>query len=762
MLSFLFLNTSVFAQLTFQETIGGFATDVGKSIVRTTDGGYAITGSTYSYGIDSSDVYVVKLNSSGAVQWTKTVGGPSYDAGSCIIQTSDGGYAITGRTGYWTFEIYVVKLDGSGNLQWTKKISNGLFDQGYSIIQTLDGGYAIGARSGTYVGWLVKLNSSGNLQWIREASGFEDGAYSVIQTADHGYVLSGFTTQFGAGGTDFYVIKIDSVGNSLWTRTVGGTGSETVFPGSKLVQTADGGFALTGFTDSFGSGGNDVYIVKLNSSGALEWTRTVGGPGDEYGAGIIQSFDQGYAITGYTNSYSGNNDAYIIKLSSAGNLQWTRTAGGSGEESGYSIVQSSDSGYVITGSVAPSGSSFGDVYLVKLNSSGYLCGTLPATGGAANTGGVSGSGGGGAVLTTGNISTGGSEDSGGSLATICSCSVPTAVMSGNSSICQGQSTNITISISGAPGPYAYSYSANGQNFGPFNSLTSPITITVSPNVSTTYLVTSVNAGGCSGIVSGSATITVNSLPSATITPSGSTTFCSGESVELSVPYGANKTYQWKKGGANISGATLSDYTVTVGGNYKVTVTNTVTGCSKTSTNPTVVTVNPLPNATITPQGPTTFCAGGSVILKANAGTGFIYQWKKGGNNIAGATNMNYTASLGGIYKVRVTNSNGCSKMSSGVTVTVPCREDKIIPENTFEIKVFPNPSSGDFILEFSNPGLEKISIQIFDVIGKMILPAETTGHQFILRNEELNPGIYSAVITDGENKKVLRLVKTNQ
>jgi hypothetical protein len=486
------------------------------------------------------------------------------------------------------------------------------------------------------------------------------------------------------------------------------------------------------------------------------------------------------------------------------------------------------------------------MYLIKLNSSGYLCGTLPATGGAANTGGVSGSGGGGAGLTTGNVSTGGVENSGGTMTTICSCSVPTAVMSGNSSICQGQSTNITISISGASGPYTYSYTANGQNFGPFNSSTSPITITVSPNANTTYEVTSVNAGGCSGTVSGSAivtvfplptavisgstsickgdtaniivtisggpgpytftynpggitiisatnpivipvspvstttyqlismsnancagnvsgsaTITVNSLPSATITPSGPTTFCSGESVELSVSVGANKIYQWKKGGVNIPGATLSDYTATVGGNYKVRVTNTVTGCSKTTSNATVVTVNPLPNATITPQGPTTFCAGGSVVLKANAGTGLTYQWKKGGNNIAGATNINYTASLGGNYKVKVTNSSGCSKLSSGVTVTVPCREEEIISENAFNVKVFPNPSSGDVTLEFSNPGLEKISISVFDMIGKMILSAETTGHQFILNNDRLTPGIYSAMITNGRNKKVLKLIKTN-
>jgi hypothetical protein len=266
---------------------------------------------------------------------------------------------------------------------------------------------------------------------------------------------------------------------------------------------------------------------------------------------------------------------------------------------------------------------------------------------------------------------------------------------------------------------------------------------------------------CGSDISSPVTVTVNSLPSAIITPSGSTTFCSGESVELAVPFGANKIYQWKKGGVNISGATLQSYTATVGGSYKVTVTNTVTGCSKTTTNATVVTVNSLPTATITPQGPTTFCAGGSVVLHANTGTGLIYQWKKGGNNIAGATNINYTASLAGTYKVKVTNSNGCSKLSTGVTVTVPCREDEIISENTFEVKVFPNPSSGDFVFEISNTANKKVSITICDVIGKLILSETTDDSQFTIDNSQLIPGIYSAMITSGNNKKVLKLVKTN-
>src|SRR6185436_14203260 len=114
--------------------------------------------------------------------------------------------------------------------------------------------------------------------------------------------------------------------------------------------------------------------------------------------------------------------------------------------------------------------------------------------------------------------------------------------------------------------------------------------------------------------------------------------------------------------------------------------------------------------------PTTFCAGGSVVLSANAGPGLIYQWKKGGVNISGATLINYTATTAGVYKVKVTNSNGCTKISAGITVTVPCREGenvkKIEEESMFDVKVYPNPSSGDFVFEFENARAEKISINI--------------------------------------------------
>jgi hypothetical protein len=199
-----------------------------------------------------------------------------------------------------------------------------------------------------------------------------------------------------------------------------------------------------------------------------------------------------------------------------------------------------------------------------------------------------------------------------------------------------------------------------------------------------------------------------SKPPAAIT-ANSTTFCEADSVILSTPYYSNRAYQWVKGGTDIPGATSSNYTASIGGVYKVTVTNTITGCSKTTVPGKVVTVNPLPGATITPQGPTTFCAGGSVILSANTGTGLTYRWKKDGATIPGATSENYTATTGGVYKVKENNSYGCSKLSTGVLVSVPCREEEL-NEISGGVSIFPNPASGKFTIQSLTGKISQITI----------------------------------------------------
>ncbi|HKR05067.1 MAG TPA: DNRLRE domain-containing protein, partial [Bacteroidia bacterium] len=325
-------------------------------------------------------------------------------------------------------------------------------------------------------------------------------------------------------------------------------------------------------------------------------------------------------------------------------------------------------------------------------------------------------------------------------------SAPSALITpqGSTTICNGSSVILAANTGGG---YAYQWKNNGTN------ISGATNQNYSATANGSYTVAITNT--CGTAASSAVVVTVTQLPSATITPAGPTTFCANESVVLNAPTGANRTYQWLKGGNYISGATQSFYTATISGTYKVIVTNSVTGCSKTTSTGTVLTVNAQPNATITPQGPTTFCAGGSVVLQANTGGGLTYKWKKGSNYISGATLSNYTATIGGNYRVQVTNSNGCSKTSALVAVSVPCKEDgTLIPVNNFDVSVYPNPSSGDFVFEISNAANEKISISVYDMIGKLVLSENILNSQFTIRSTKLTAGIYSAEIICGENKKV--------
>jgi len=257
----------------FCKAIGGPESEEGHSLIQTSDGGYAIAGYTKSFGAGYRDVYVVKLDAKGNLQWTKTIGGPGTEEGRSLIQTSDGGYAIAGYTesfGAGDEDVYVVKLDANGNLQWTKTIGGPEPEEGSSLIQTSDGGYAI----------------------------------------------AGFTISFCAGGNDVYVVKLDAHGNLQWTKTIGGSAVEG---SSSLIQTSDGGYAIAGLTNSFGAGDYDVYVVKLDAKGNLQWTKTIGGPGGDWGHSLIQTSDGGYVIAGSTSSFgAGGADVYVIKLDKNG------------------------------------------------------------------------------------------------------------------------------------------------------------------------------------------------------------------------------------------------------------------------------------------------------------------------------------------------------------------------------------------------------------------------------------------------------------
>jgi len=361
------------AATSWNKTYGGTGLDFAYSVVQTSDGGYAIAGYTNSSGAGNWDFWLVKTDSSGIAQWNKTYGGTGYDWAYSMVQTGDGGYAIAGCTnssGVGYYDLWLVKTDSSGNVQWSKTYGGTKSDVAQSVIQTGDGGYAIAGctnsyGAGGYDFWLVKTDSSGIAQWNKTYGGTNDEfAFSLVWTVDGGYAITGHTYSYGAGVSDFWLVKTDSSGIAQWNKTYGGTNFDVA---RSVVQTNDGGYAITGYTSSYGAGGYDLWLVKTNSSGNMQWNKTYGGTNYDEACSVAQTNDGGYIIGGYTSSYgAGVSDFWLIKTNSSGNAQWNKTYGGTKSDVAQSLVQTNDGGYALAGYTYSYGAGGCDFWLVKL------------------------------------------------------------------------------------------------------------------------------------------------------------------------------------------------------------------------------------------------------------------------------------------------------------------------------------------------------------------------------------------------------------
>ena len=250
--------------LQWQKTFGGNYDDSGNSVEQTSDGGYIIAGVANSYlVVGKSDVYLIKTDSAGNMLWQKTFGGNGGDQANSVEQTSDGGYIIAGYTRPYGAEhedVYLIKTDSNGSMQWQKTFGGNGGDQANSVEQTSEGGYIIAGYMMPYGGkadvYLIKTDSAGNMEWQKTFGGSRDDfGSSAQQTSDGGYIIAGATSSFDAGRYDVYLIKTDPNGNSTWQKTFGGTSSDH---GSSGQQTSDGGYMIAGGTRSFATGYPDV------------------------------------------------------------------------------------------------------------------------------------------------------------------------------------------------------------------------------------------------------------------------------------------------------------------------------------------------------------------------------------------------------------------------------------------------------------------------------------------------------------------------
>jgi len=354
------------------KTIGGSGSDVGYSVQQTNDGGYIIAGGTNSFGAGDYDVYLVKTNLQGDTLWTRTFGGADQDFGSEVQQTADGGYIIIGSTKSFNNgidDLYLIKTDDNGDTLWTK-VYGGLWgDVGRSIMEDIDGnylatGYTMSFDPGNADVWVLKFNEFGDTLWTRRVGGNQvEYGVSIKQSKNEGYIITGYTQSFGSNH-DVYLIRLDSSGDTIWTNHYGEQGSDF---GEGVLELDDDGFIIAGYTTSYGIGGYDCYLVRVDLNGDTLWTRHYGGEFDDK-AYAIELFEDGFVLAGYTqNAGSTENDALIIKTDFNGDTVWTKTIGGLYNDWGFGMDKTNDNGLILTGEFDKYGDGKHDVWLVRID-----------------------------------------------------------------------------------------------------------------------------------------------------------------------------------------------------------------------------------------------------------------------------------------------------------------------------------------------------------------------------------------------------------
>lgn len=360
---------------TWTKTFGGAQLDDSWAVKEDNAGNFIIAGWTLSYGSGLFDGYIIKTDYQGNMIWEKTFGGSVSDAFFDIEITDDGNYIFAGYTksfGAGGADFYIVKTDTNGNEIWSKTYGGAGDDYAYAIEKTQDGGFIIAGYSNSFAPYydiyIVKINSNGDTVWTSKIGGPDnDYARDVICVSD-GYVICGWTQSFGAGNDDVYVVKVSLNGDSVWAETYGGAENEASY---SIVENPNGEFVITGYTESFGAGLDDVYFLKIDSQGNLLGENTLGGVDNDRGWEIINAPDGGYVIAGNTVSYgSGNYDVYIVKTDESGNELWYRAYGGTDNDHAYSIDLTQNLGYIVSGGTRSFGAGNGDVYLLRLSSEG--------------------------------------------------------------------------------------------------------------------------------------------------------------------------------------------------------------------------------------------------------------------------------------------------------------------------------------------------------------------------------------------------------
>ncbi len=318
--------------------------------------------------------------------WNYTYGWADEDLGAAIIAVSSGGYAVggyTNNTGAGEEDAWLVRLDTNGNLLWNYTYGGSDQDEAYSLVECNSGGFAMAGFTYSYDeapwptpgygdAWLVRVDASGGLLWHESfGTGSADTALAVVECINGDFALAGHTASYGKGN-ELWLIRTDSSGNHLWNQTYGGDQTEKAYWGHILCECSDGGFAITGYTVSYGLlGGGDFYLVRTDSTGNIQWNSTFGGTDIDRARSVIECDDGGFLMAGAARSFvAGESDMWLVRVDANGDHMWNRSLGGVEGAGGDQALLLSDGSFVIAGANRNLGAGQDDMWLVSVDANG--------------------------------------------------------------------------------------------------------------------------------------------------------------------------------------------------------------------------------------------------------------------------------------------------------------------------------------------------------------------------------------------------------
>ncbi len=701
---FILLDFGLKAQESFEITVGGEGEELPYDIKALDDGSYTILGRTNSFGAGDHDIIFFNVKSDGQVNWIKTIGTDQRDVARHFIKTNDGGFLIGAwkGTGGTVDDWNVIKTDSEGNILWERFVGGTYDDELQDLIRDQNNFYLAGSTINYGNGYthiyLSELTDDGTFLWFKVYSGGLNEHCKALRKVNNGLILGVFSKSFGNNSYSFMLVKTDLFGNIKWSKAYLTSGDDIY---RDLLLTKDGGYLSVGFSNSFGSGDNDIFLLKTDSSGNVLWSKTYGGIKDDRALNIKELGDGNYIVSGETKSFgNGNGDVLLLKISPFGDVVWSKIYGGKEEERYASCDVLENGGFIIASQTQSYGEQ-GDIFVVKTDSLGRSCCSRDIEGVTVKN----------VEVTMQNVELNKNEDhefpvwdvqeSTPSVTSKLVC-INSLKVIGDTVVC-GESSGIVYSIlPKLDGAYTWHVPdgatiVSGQG-------TSEIVVDFN---GTSGYVTASFESYCADKISDS--LFVNLSEGFNINLGSDTTFCNGNTLLLS-PGSDYFHYLWQ------DGSTDSLYVADASGTYWVQVTDS-SGCKATDS----ITIDTFPGFDFSIGNDTTICFGDYVFLYAPLGFE-SYQWQDGSDNTS------YIADTSGYYWLEVTDTNNCVARDSMLLTankvpadilgndTLFCKDGTLtLRTNPVYEQYFWNNGSNDSVLTTSQPG--KYWVTVFDTLG---------------------------------------------